>query len=279
MNTVSALHAAQSISSPLDAEPAILRREPIGSYDIVRVLPPGMSSQRVLARSRTDGAAVVAHAIRRSLTNTQGWRASTGRPSRDGRRLLQLITPLRTIENAHVLPVVDVVLDGAGWHWIITPYGGAAEGLVTLASVIGNQQDGRLSAVEAMHATRQLLLACEAAHVRRVVHGAIAPEEVLVDRHGSSAIELYGLRRRMSGMPLWDAEAAALEVRSVAALAYRMVTGFAVPDHYIRASRVVRTVGEPFDEWMALALEGPGFDSVGAALASLPGASGAVRKR
>ncbi|MCA9294093.1 MAG: protein kinase family protein [Phycisphaerales bacterium] len=278
MNTASALRAAQSINSPLAGEPAIARREPIGSYDIVRVLPAGVSSQRVLTRSRTDGSAVVAHAIRRSLTNAQGWRAATGRPSRDGKRLLGLLAPLRTIENAHILPISDVVLDGAGWHWVVTPYCGAADGLVTLANVVSAQPEGRLSAVEALHATRQLLLASEAAHVRGVVHGALDPEEVLVDRHGSIAIELYGLRRRMSGAGLWDANAAAHEVRSIAALSYRMVTGFAAPDHFVRASRVVRGLGERFDDWLALALDGPGFASVGDALSSLPGVGGAARR-
>ena len=278
MNTASALRAAQSTTVQIATEPAIARKEPIGSYDIVRPLPPGLSSERVLARSQTDGAAVVAHAIRRSLNQAQGWRSGSGRPSRDGKRLLRLIAPLRTIENAHVLPVTDVVLGVAGWHWVITPYGGAADGIVSLATVMAAQPEGRMSAVEALHATRQLLLASDAAHVRGITHGPIAAEEVLVDRRGSLAVELYGLRRRISGAPPRDPHAVSSEVRSIAALTYRMITGFAVPDHFVRASRVIRGVGEPFDQWIADAINGPGFEAPEFALKALPGVGGAGRR-
>src|SRR5690606_25611627 len=149
-------------------------------------------------------------------------------PRSERRRAVLALQRTTAVAHLHILPIQSYTLvehAGEGEIWIVTPYTGSQSGLLTLEH-LPSPTGGRLSPPATVRGIRHLLEACAAAHAAGVVHGPMSPDEVLVDRHGSLLIEFYGLRRAMqarSAAP--DPELIRDEVRSVAAMAYRLLTG------------------------------------------------------
>lgn len=244
----------QRVRTPGWIDPAQI--EQIGGYRLVRTLGRGSCGERCLAELGQDGARVVLHAVRRSLST----QSSGGGSGREGKRFLDLIAPIRVLEHAHILPVCDAVVDRAGWHWLVTPYIGASEGLLTLDTVRRSKRDNRLSVYETRTAVRQIFSAISCAHARGVVHGGFSSRDLLVDRHGSLMFELYGLHRRLSGdIPApgsddWNALVRA-ELRSAVEVIYQSLTGGSPTGSIGHASKVVRKLDRSWDRWFEIGLD------------------------
>jgi len=245
-------------------------------YQPSRSLGAGRCGPRVLATRQRDGEQVVLHAVRRSLRRGVG-RISGGRGSRDARRFMELVAPLRCLESSHIVPVDDVVADASSFHWLVTPYLGSADGLLTLERLRRLKDNGQLSEHETERAVEHLLAASETAHARGLAHGPIQPGEVLINRHGSLSIELYGLARRLNaGRSDSAGPPTVAELRSIAELAYTLLTGtLEAPEPYIPASRLVKRLSPRWDAWLAHALDrSRGFDSAAEARFYLPSGEG-----
>jgi serine/threonine protein kinase len=243
----------QRVRTPAWIDPAQL--EQISGYRLVRALQRGSCGERCLADS-ADGARVVLHAVRRSLSN----HSTASGSGREGKRFLDLIAPIRVLEHAHILPICDAIVDRAGWHWLVTPYVGASEGLMTLDEVRRAKRENRLNVYETRTAVRQIFSAIAAAHARGVVHGGFSAKDLLVDRHGSLMFELYGLRRRLVGdvPPLGSPDREALvraELRSAVEVIYESLTGASPAGSGVPASRVVKKLDRSWDRWFEAGLD------------------------
>ncbi|MFG0294099.1 MAG: hypothetical protein ACF8MJ_13230 [Phycisphaerales bacterium JB050] len=262
----------QRVRTPAWIDPVQL--EQLGGYHLVRPLQRGSCGERCLAETQ-DGTRVVLHAVRRSLSNN----SSNGSSGREGKRFLDLIAPIRVLEHAHILPISDAVVDRAGWHWLVTPYIGASEGLLTLDELRRAKRENRLSVFETRTAVRQIFSAIAAAHARGVVHGGFSARDLLVDRHGSLMFELYGLRRRLSGdvpapgSPDHDALVRA-ELRSAVEVIYESLTGGSSAGTQGMASRVIKKLDRSWDRWFEAGLdERAGFTCPEQALSMFEGQS------
>lgn len=192
----------------------------------------------------------------------------------DQRRFLSAVEAVSGLRLPHVLPIEYVTLkteagplEGA---WLVTPFTGNLEGLVTLESLL-LAKGGRMSAVEVERAIGQVLETIEAAHAVGQVHGALRLEEILVDPRGSVVIELYGLRRRLMGAAMVAApEAIVDEVRSVVAMAYRLLTGVEAGEPAISASRLSAEAAG-WETWFEMGLDPlRGFTTAGEAAGMMP---------
>ncbi|MCR9217018.1 MAG: hypothetical protein NXI14_07425 [bacterium] len=262
----------QRVRTPAWIDPAQL--EQIGGYRLVRPLDRGSCGERCLAEA-ADGTRVVLHAVRRSLSN----RSATGSNGREAKRFLELIAPIRVLEHAHILPISDAVVDRAGWHWLVTPYIGASEGVLTLDGLRRAKRDNRLSVFETRTAVRQIFSAIAAAHARGIVHGGFNARDLLVDRHGSLMFEMYGLNRRLSGdvpepgSPDLEALVRA-ELRSAVDVIYQSLTGGSSAGTDGMASRVIKRLDRSWDRWFAVGLdERGGFTCPEQALSMFEGQS------
>jgi serine/threonine protein kinase len=181
-------------------------------------------------------------------------------------------TALGQLSNSHILPV-EAIADGIGGStWLITPFTGSQDGLVTLDSLV-KAKGGRMPAAETERALIQILEGIAAAHAHGCHHGPISAQEILIDRRGSLAVELYGIRRRLG--TLWNRsapEVARDEVRSVVELGYWMLTGLSAEDPRIAATRLFPKLDQRWDEWFSEGLDPlVGFTTAEDALAALPG--------
>jgi serine/threonine protein kinase len=232
--------------------------EGFGPYRIVRALAHGATSERWVGVDARDGA------------NCTLYRLAPCHDAVDRRRVLGAIARAASVRAAHTLEVREFAFDAAGFPWVVTPYTGNHEGLVTLGSLVRTR--GGLSVTEVFRAVGQVLETCAAAHAAGVVHGPMAPDDVLVDRHGSVRVELYGLARLLHGVERSTELLVADEVRSVVGLAYTLLTGLSPEEPRVRASRLVPRVPRALDEWIQTGLDPfRSFASPSAALAAMRG--------
>lgn len=297
----------RNLTRPID--PELIR---IPGYRPTHALPDSAIAPRLLATRRDSADRVVLHPLTRSFKRGLSTLHSS-RTSRDAKRFLQRIGPLRNHAIPHTLPILDTVPDAAGWHWVVTPYLGSADGLLSLDHLLAIKElradhdhaheppidsippdaeageeplrlatheehtppppRGQLALTETEHATRHLLTASRRAHDLGIAHGTVHPHEVLVDKHGSLAVELYAAKQLLDtdNPPTFEA-AAHEELRSIARIAYTALTGtLDVPDPYIDASRLDQRITKAWDRWLDYALDpSRGFASAQQALEHLP---------
>ena len=153
--------------------------------------------------------------------------------------------------------------------WIVAPYTGNHAGLVTLNDVL-EAKGGKMPAFEAERTLEHLLTGVGLAHERGVVHGPALDDELLVDRHGSVMVELYGLRRGLAHDQQTTDESTRDEIRSVVQLGYRLVTGLAPEEPMIPATSAVKRLDKRWDSWFDRGLDPlDGFASASQALEAL----------
>lgn len=225
---------------------------------MVQPLEPGSLAERWLALNERDESTHVAHRFRDA-----------------GRRLVASMERLAPLSHPHILPIEHFTLEKAGSResaWIVTPYTGNLEGLVTLAGLLADK-GGTMPAIEAERTLIQLLEASEFAHHAGFQHGPLGMDEVQVDRRGSLSVELYGLRRLLAGAgPVSEGEAVRDEVRSIVGIGYTLVTGLSAEEPRIRADRLVPKLDRRWDAWFDEGLDAAaGFLTAGEALSALPG--------
>jgi serine/threonine protein kinase len=186
----------------------------------------------------------------------------------------------KALLHPHLLPIEYLETGPAGSAWVFSPFTGNHDGLVSLRTLLSDK-GGRLNPVEAERAMNQLLEAVEYAHAVGFQHGDIGLDEILVDRRGSLAVELYGLRRRLRGNAGPPAsEVCKDEVRSIIQLGYQLVTGLSADEPRITASRLIPRLDKRWDEWFNEGLDPyAGFPTAGEALAALPGNRREVEER
>ncbi|MCL4740638.1 MAG: hypothetical protein KJZ54_00380 [Phycisphaerales bacterium] len=235
-------------------------RVSLGPYVLVRQLTDGRLGERWLSLHERNQTSHTLH------------RFPPSHDKAEQRRLLEAFETLSAFRHAHVLPIGEFSFAGDGRGWLVTPYTGNQEGLVTLADVL-EAKGGQLGPYEAERAAAHLLEAFEAAHAVGLHHGPLSIDEVLVDRHGRVMVELFGLARRLEGLERGNAELIRDEIGSVAQLAYRLVTGLSADEPRIAAGRLNRRLPRAWDEWLEAGLDpSGGFESASSALAALPSA-------
>lgn len=229
-----------------------------GPYQLVRELSPSPMGRRWLALRESDQ---TSHAVYRfgSLPDRVGRRRHT--------RAMQSLAGLR---HPHILSVEVCSFAIGDEPWVVTPYTGNHDCIVTLGDVLAAKGE-TLSAAEAERAVLQVLEAVSYAHATGRGNGPISMDQLLVDRHGSVLIELYGVSRALRGLEGINSELIRDEVRSVVEIAYRLVTGLSADEPRIPAGRLVKRLPRAFDEWLEEGLNpGGGFQSADEAIAKLP---------
>jgi hypothetical protein len=184
-----------------------------GPYRFVRRLESTRTASRYLALHERD---LTSHVVYRIPL-----KASVG----VHKRFLGLVQALAELDHPHVQSISQYAIDEKGRGCIVTPHRGHAEGLTTLGSLL-SMKGGRMIAVEAHRTMRQMLTAADHAHARSQAHGPVQMDQVLIDRHGKTMLELYGLERRLSGHDETFEVLVRAEVLSIVAIGYRLLTGF-----------------------------------------------------
>lgn len=238
----------------------IVERPPIGPYRVIRPLEPGRLAARWLAVHDRDQTSHVAHEF-------------FCRDRAEQRRLISAFEQISKLDHPNILPVQQFALADCHVAWLLTPYTGNQDGLVTLDSLL-QDKGGRMSADETDRALGQILRAIEFAHAAGHIHGPISADQVLVDRRGRISIEMYGLQRRLGGLGTGNSEVVRDEVRSVVELAYRLLTGFTAEEPRIPAGRLVERLNPAWDAWLDAGMDPlrGGYSSASEAAAGLPSA-------
>lgn len=214
---------------------------------------------------------------------------------RDRAKFKRCVDWASSARHPHVLEIEECLFDEHNAAWIITPFDGDVDGVRPVSRLL-REKGGQLHPGEAERAMVQLLEALVGVHpdasARAAVavhrwHGPILMDQVLVSRHGSLSIELYGLAgllEREFGGGAGEAGGAAHaatssaplgasrdEVRSIVEIGYELITGLRAETPLVPARRLVRGLDARWDEWFAQGLSaGRGFDSAEIALGRLP---------
>ncbi|MEL6741894.1 MAG: hypothetical protein AAFP26_14670, partial [Planctomycetota bacterium] len=196
------------------------RPEHFGPYDLLRDLPSSPIGERFLACHRATGGQ---HTL---------YRLPACRDAHERRRLIDAVERVGSLDHPHLTSVEAFSFDVEGHPWLATRFHGHHGGLLTLGELL-DSRGGRLSPDEVGRVLDHLLTALAQAHCKDVRQGPIRPNDVLVDRHGSLAIELLGLR---SILEQHDPGEAADDVASCLALAQQTLTGRMRDDGVLSAS-------------------------------------------
>ncbi|MEM1330175.1 MAG: hypothetical protein AAGG07_06415 [Planctomycetota bacterium] len=187
------------------------------------------------------------------------------------RRWVEAMDRLASTNAAHVQSFEKYCLDDTGHGWAVADYTGNQRGLVQLSDLLA-AKGGRFGVAEAERCIRQLLQAFSAGQEAGINHGPLNEADVLVDPRGSQRVQLFGVRRRLEGLMDGAEELGRDEVRSVAALGYRVMTGLEADEPLIGASRLVKRLDRAWDGWFDAMLD-PTLcpDRAADAAAMLPG--------
>lgn len=230
-----------------------------GPYELLRPLSPGPLSERWLALHERDHSSHVVHRFPRLHD-----RASH-------RRFLSAVEGVADLKHPHVVGVEEFSICSHGRGTLVTQYTGNQDGLVTLPMLL-ESKSGRLGPNETDRAITHLLEALDYGCQRGVANGPVQFDQVLVDRHGRVLVELFGLARRLRGLDSApSAELVRDEVRSVAEIAYHLLTGMCAEEPRIAASRLVKRLSPEWEAWLERGLDGvSGFETAAEAIDALP---------
>ncbi len=190
------------------------------------------------------------------------------------RRVFDRIMKTARLDHAHILKIERVGYDDTGRLCAITEYPGNQEGLVSLRDLL-EVRGGRLEFSEAIRLMGQLLEACMHAAKLDIVHGAISMDELLVDRHGCTLIELFGLQQALHNTySIQDARAE--QTRTVIGIGYQLATGMGYGEHASnneggKPSKFTKKNEKHWDQWFSYAMDPlGGFESSQQALETMP---------
>lgn len=174
------------------------------------------------------------------------------------RRVFDRVLKTAHLDHAHILKIENVGYDNTGRLCVITDYPGNQEGLVTLGDLLENR-GGRLEFSEAIRLMRQLLESCVHAALQEVYHGPFTMDELLVDRHGCTLVEMFGLDQAMHNTYSTQ-DARSEQTRSIIEIGYLLATGVGYTDvvsssDASRPSKFTKRNGKLWDAWFALALD------------------------
>lgn len=173
----------------------------------------------------------------------------------------------------HVLPIDAIGRERGGLCWAATPFVGNHAGIVSLES-LRIARGGAMTMFETVRALEQLLDASARSHDAGLVHGVIDPECVLVTPRGTLEVAMYGLARSIDARRDDDG-CRADEVRSIAAIGWRLLTGSPSEDESGDSTQV--RMGDALRAWLRRADDTVGgFDSAEDALRALPAADAGV---
>lgn len=219
-------------------------------------LAPHRLGPRWLASAGADGRTKVAYLVRAPESSM-------------GASLLLRLRRVAVARAPHALPIESIEPDSSGTgFWIVCPYTGSADGLLTLGRLLAEKHEGRMEPDEARRAASQILQSLDHSQMCRLPHGPVAMDEILVDRCGRVVIELPGIEAALQGAEPINV---AGEVRSVARCVFEMLTGVQATSYAsaLRASGLSRA----WRAWLSKGLrEDGGFGSAAQALATLPSA-------
>lgn len=232
-----------------------------GPYRLVRPLAPSALAERWLALHEKKQSSHVVH------------RFPVCRAKPEQRRVLAALEQGQTLHAPHVLPIELFSLSITQQPCAVTPYTGNHEGILTLSNLL-EAKGGRMAGPEAERAMCHLLEASSAAHRAGQLHGDLAWEEVLVDRHGSCSVEFYGLRRRLGLVAGPVSELRRDEVRSIIEMGYRLITGLSPDEPRISPTRLSKRLDSAWDAFFDMGLNAAGgFDTAQDAISALPSSS------
>ncbi|MGP1345409.1 MAG: hypothetical protein ACTS3F_01905 [Phycisphaerales bacterium] len=214
--------ATPAIASAIPAAASTLEgKHGLIGIKILRELPSHHNARRFLARRTEDNTPVLLYRV--------GPWTTLADPSTFVDRTFEL----RHLRAENICPIKDAAVATDNGCWLIAAYPGHAGGLITLQDAVNAREGGRLGRHEARTVIAQVLAACAAAHRIGIVHGPISIDDLLLTPRGRVVVELYGLenclRAPLAISPAQRAEDIAAEVRSVARLAYFLLTGSACP--------------------------------------------------
>lgn len=190
------------------------------------------------------------------------------------RRVYDRFIKTAHLDHAHILKVQSVGYDDTGRLCVITDYPGNQEGLVTLGDLL-ESRGGRLEFNEAIHLMGQLLDSCVVASQQGVVHGPFSMDELLVDRHGCTLVELFGLRQALHNQ-YSISDARSEQTRSIIEIGFMLATGVSYSDvvsssDAARPSKFAKRSERLWDAWFALALDPVnGFETSQQAIDTMP---------
>lgn len=232
-------------------------RPSLGPYVLTRELPARNDCERWLALHEVDQSS---HLL---------YRFGIRREKIERRRFLEGVLACQKSLHAHAMRIDQFSFSPDGRPWIVSPYPGDGGGIVNLAQLI-RIKGGQLDPGEARRAVLQLLDASLALGADGLVHGAINAEHVLVDRHGSLVIELFGLARAIAGTNEAPHHAMAEQVRSIVAIGYLLVTGLVAEEPMIPPSRLIKGLDPALDRWLLDGLDpARGYDTPAQAIEAL----------
>jgi len=190
------------------------------------------------------------------------------------RRVFDRFLKTAHLDHAHILKIRQVGYDDTGRLCVITDYPGNQEGLVTLGDLL-EARGGRLEFNEAIRLMGQLLESCVHASEQGIVHGPFTMDELLVDRHGCTLVELFGLNQALHNQySIHDARSE--QTRSIIEIGYHLATGMAYGEiasssDAVQPSKFTKRNDKFWDTWFALALDPVnGFETSQQAIDTMP---------
>ncbi|MEL7473513.1 MAG: hypothetical protein AAGK04_09370 [Planctomycetota bacterium] len=189
----------------------------------------------------------------------------------DRRRFVSATEPLASLREPHLLQVEAYGFTPDARPWVITPYPGTHDGVLTLPSLAASKPQNRMEPSEVERAITHLFESVHACHEAGLHNGPIDPRQAIVDTRGSVLIEHYAYARTLAGLGNADANVVIDEIRSIVELAYALLTGVEAKAPLIPAGKLVRRLSPAWSRWLEQGLDpAGGFSTATEALGALP---------
>ncbi len=242
-------------------------RPRLGPYILTKELAPGVLGERWLALRESDLASCVVVKLHAGVRDWNDPTEVAGVPAWRG-RFEAACGVMSSLKHPHLLPIESFGLDEERRPYVVVPFTGDQEGVVTLDHLL-RLKGGFLGVDETKRALEQLLGAVVHAHEQGTCHGELSMGEVAVDQRGRVAIELYGVARMLSSLSSTVEADQAREVRSICEIGYQMLTGLRAQLPIISPSRVVLGLHQTWEDFFETGLGTPGFTTAEHAMSAL----------